>query len=103
MKKAILLATILFFGILGTVHSQVCGGIFTDPAGPTANYSNNSNYTVTICPTNPGEQVTVTFTSFDIQPTADALYVYDGNTKTVAQIESSNPGGGFWGTALRGL
>jgi len=87
----------------------VCGGIFTDPGGLSANYSNNSNLTTTICPTNPGESVTVSFTSFNTEANQDVLYVYNGNNVLPnQQIPSSNaaanvPGGiagGYWGTTI---
>ncbi|MES2410591.1 MAG: T9SS type A sorting domain-containing protein [Bacteroidota bacterium] len=110
MKKTLLLTLFLFLGTLSVVHSQECGGTFTDPAGPTVNYANNSDYTVTICPTNPGDVVTVTFTSFDTETTWDALYVFNGNSIAAPQIASSNPAGngpanipgGYWGTSIPG-
>jgi len=110
MKKALLLVLLNLFVIL-SVHSQQCGGTFTDPAGLTANYANNSDYTVTICPTNPGDVVTVTFTSFNTEATFDVLYVYNGNSTAAPQLTSNNPAGnnpanippgGFWGTAIPG-
>jgi hypothetical protein len=88
-----------------------CGGVFVDAGGPAGNYAANSNITTIICPTNPGEIVTVTFTSFQTEVNFDALYVYDGNTVNPAtQIASTNPAnqvpgglaGGFWGTTLPG-
>lgn len=110
MKKQLLLLFVVLFGILNNVHSQSCGGAFTDPAGPTANYANNSNYSVTIYPTNPGEKVMVTFTSFNIEAQFDALYVFNGNSANAPQIASSNLAGnvagglagGYWGTVLPG-
>ncbi|MDI9256709.1 choice-of-anchor L domain-containing protein [Flavobacterium sedimenticola] len=92
------------------VSPPVCGGNFVDPGGPAANYPNNSDSTVTICPTIPGELVTVTFTSFNTEATWDALYVFDGNSIAAPQIASANgagnvPGGlpgGYWGTAIPG-
>ena len=48
-----------------------CGGIYTDIGGASANYPNNTDSTVTICPTVLGEVVTVTFTSFDTEATWD--------------------------------
>jgi gliding motility-associated-like protein len=86
-----------------------CGGLFVDPGGANANYPNNADSTVTVCPT-PGNVVTVTFTSFNTEATWDALYVFDGSTITSPQIASTNgagnvPGGlagGFWGTAIPG-
>ncbi|WP_035676781.1 choice-of-anchor J domain-containing protein, partial [Flavobacterium limnosediminis] len=87
-----------------------CGGTFTDAGGPTANYANSSDITWTICPTNPGDVVTVTFTSFDTEANWDALYVFDGNSIAAPQLASTNgagnvPGGlagGYWGTAVPG-
>ena len=105
------LLAVLFLGILNTyAQDPVCGGTFTDPAGPNANYANSSDYTVTICPTNPGEFVTVTFSAFNIEANWDALYVFDGNSINAPQISSTNPAanvpgglaGGFWGTVIPG-
>ncbi len=59
--------------------APACGGNFFDTGGSTANYTNGENNTTTICPTNAGEQVTVTFTSFDTEIGFDFLNVYDGN------------------------
>lgn len=91
------------------VAPPICGGNFVDSGGPTGNYAANSNSTVTVC-ANPGELVTVTFTSFNVQANNDALYVFDGNSTAAPQIASTNaaggvPGGlagGFWGTAIPG-
>lgn len=88
----------------------VCGATFTDPAGASANYANNSDYTVTINPTNPGEVVTVSFTAFSTEANFDALYVFNGNSTAAPQISSGNPAanvpgglaGGFWGTTIPG-
>jgi len=113
MKKQLLLS---FFALLiGTFLTSaqttpVCGGMFTDPAGPNLNYANSSDYTVTICPTNPGEVVTVIFTSFDVEANYDGLYIYNGNSTSAPQIASNNPAnnipgglpGAFWGTTSPG-
>ena len=110
MKKRIL--SVLFIIIsLSVAYSQpVCGGPFTDLAGATASYAANSDYTVTITPSNPGDVVTVTFTSFETEVNFDALYVFDGNSISSPQITSSNPAsnvpgglaGGYWGTTIPG-
>lgn len=91
------------------VPPPVCGGQFIDNGG-SANYLNSSNVTYTICPTNPGEIVTVTFTSFNTETNFDGLYVYDGNSTSSPQISSTNDGGNvpgglpgsFWGTTIPG-
>ena len=87
----------------------VCGGQFIDNGGA-GNYANNSDNTYTICPTIPGEVVTVVFNSFNTEANWDALYVFDGNSIAAPQIASMNaagnvPGGlagGFWGTTIPG-
>ncbi|MFM9988174.1 fibronectin type III domain-containing protein [Flavobacterium sp.] len=87
-----------------------CGGGFYDTGGPTAIYGNSENSIITICPTNPGDIVTVTFTAFDTEATWDGLYVFDGNTVAAPQIASTNPAGNvpgglagsYWGTAIPG-
>jgi hypothetical protein len=90
--------------------TPVCGGQFFDNGGLNSNYFNGTDSTVTVCPQTPGEQVTVTFSTFDTETSWDALYVYDGTSITAPQIASANPGGsvpgglpgGFWGTAIPG-
>ena len=92
------------------IAPPICGGIFVDNNGPIVNYANNSNSTVTICPTNPGDIVTVTFSAFNTEPNWDALYVFDGNSITAPQIASTNPAGtvpgglagGYWGATIPG-
>ncbi len=87
-----------------------CGGVFTDPGGAAGNYANGTDYTVTICPTTPGDVVTVTFTSFQVETNWDGLYVFNGNSTGAPQISSGNPAGNvpgglagpFWGTTLPG-
>ena len=88
-----------------------CGGTFADLGGSNVNYPNSADDTVTICPANVGDAVTVTFTSFNTQATADGLYVYDGNnTITAPLIPSTNPAGtvpgalagSYWGTTIPG-
>ena len=87
-----------------------CGGTFSDPGGSSVNYANNLNSIVTICPINPGDVVTVTFTSFNTQATADGLYIFNGNSITSPLISSGNPAGtvpgglagAYWGTSNPG-
>lgn len=90
--------------------TPVCGGIFMDNGGLTANYNNNTDSTVTIYPANPGDVVTVTFTAFDTESSWDGLYVYNGNSTAAPQIASANPAGSvpggvpgaYWGTTIPG-
>ncbi|MBZ0205181.1 MAG: T9SS type A sorting domain-containing protein [Flavobacteriales bacterium] len=71
-----------------------CGGIFYDNGGPTGNYQANSNETTTICPSTPGDMVSLIFTQFDLETNYDQLRIYDGNSTAGALL------GTFTGTAL---
>ena len=87
MKKLLLLLIFTFFGILNSAYSQaICGGIFTDPAGPNANYASSSNVTTTICPANPGDVVTMSFTTFALENNFDFLKVYNGTSASAPLI-----------------
>ena len=90
-----------------------CNGNYVDSGGTTGNYQINENIITTISPTNPGDLVTVTFTSFNTEATYDGMYVYDGPSTASPQISSANPvgsafgalsalAGAYWGTALPG-
>ena len=105
------LLAVLFLSIYSSFGQNItCGSIFTDPAGPNANYADGTDYTVTFYPTNVGDMVTVTFTTFNTEINYDALYVFNGNSINAPQIPSTNPAssvpgglaGGFWGTTLPG-
>jgi len=93
------------------VTPPACGGVYTDAAGPGANYANSSDSTVTICPDVATDVVTVTFTSFNTETNWDGILVYDGNSITAPQIASANGigngpiaafTGAYWGTTIPG-
>jgi gliding motility-associated-like protein len=98
------------FSYVTSTAPPVCGGNFVDDAGPTTNYANSSDSTVTICPVNAGDKVTVTFTSFNTEANWDGLYVFNGNAITSPQIASTNPAGNvpgglagaYWGPVIPG-
>ncbi|MFT5166412.1 MAG: PKD repeat protein, partial [Saprospiraceae bacterium] len=54
-----------------------CNGLIFDQGGPTGDYQNNSDYTITIAPTG-ADNVTLTVHTFQLQPGFDYLRVYDG-------------------------
>lgn len=109
-KLLLILFSVLFLSIFSMNGQTMCGQLFTDEQGPNANYANNSDYTITICPTNPGEVVTVSFLSFNIETNFDGLYIYDGTSTAAQQISSGNPAsnipgglaGAFWGSTNPG-
>ncbi len=110
MKTKLLFAVLFLFSLYSNAQGG-CGSIFMDTGGATANYSNNANFTTTICPNNPGDQVHVNFTSFYVEENFDGLYIYDGNSISSPQISSPNPSGfvpggipgAYWGNQLPGL
>lgn len=73
--------------------------VFYDTGGPNGNYSNSENNSITIYPLNPGEKVSVTFTSFQLEDQIDRLTIYNGpNTTSPYIVEqygftgNNNPG-----------
>ncbi|WP_374552032.1 choice-of-anchor J domain-containing protein [Flavobacterium sp.] len=85
-----------------------CGGQFVDNGGASADYTNNANDIINICPP-AGQLATVTFVSFNTEANWDPLYVFDGPTVGSPMIASTNgtsnsgfPAGGYWGTTIPG-
>ncbi len=74
-----LLVAIFFATNLTAQVTNTCSTTFYDSGGPTGNYSNNEDYTVTYCSDN-GGKMRALFKSFSlsVQPTGDTLYAYDG-------------------------
>jgi len=82
-----------------------CGTTVYDPGGPGSNYPNNASYTVTYCPDNPGDLVTLDFTMFSTESGYDFLTIYNGpntsspsfgtysGTGNLGQFTSSHPSG----------
>lgn len=100
MKKHLLFNIFALILVTFSVQSQnnpICGGLFTDVGGTTANYADNSDYTITISPAIAGEVVTVAFTAFNIEAGWDGLYIYDGLTTSAPQISSGSTAGNIPG------
>ncbi|MBK9421110.1 MAG: hypothetical protein IPN44_08655 [Flavobacteriales bacterium] len=70
-----------------------CGQVFYDNGGASGNYVDYSNDIVTICPTTPGDLVTLTFSSFNVD-TYDDLTLYNGNSLAAPLL------GVYYGTTL---
>ena len=54
-----------------------CSGTFDDTGGPSNPYTGNEDYTYVITPTN-AASVTMNFSSFDLEPNFDSLFIYNG-------------------------
>lgn len=59
-----------------------CGDIFMDSGDSTDTYELNQSYTVTACPTNPGDVIQVVFEDFALDNGFDFLTIYDANNAT---------------------
>ncbi len=69
----------------------MCGGIYTDPQGPNANYNAGLYQALTIQPTAPGRKIMLDFSQFDVAA-GDQMYIYDG-TNTAAPLLKRYIGG----------
>jgi hypothetical protein len=84
-----------------------CGSTWYDLGGALGSYSNNTNQVVTVTPINPGDAVSLTFITFDVETGWDAFYVHNGPSTASPLFNSGNPttnggnpAGGYYGTAL---
>ena len=64
--------------LMQTGTFTTCSGMFFDDGGPSGNYGNQKNYTITFTPSTPGAQMSVTFESFHLENNYDFLFIYDG-------------------------
>jgi hypothetical protein len=69
------------------IAPPICGGNLVDSGGIGGNYSNNENDSTTVTP-NPGDVVTITFTTFNTQAGSDILRIYDGPDTTFPLLAS---------------
>jgi hypothetical protein len=82
------------------VAPDCTNGTFLDTGGASGDYSTGENTTFTICPTNAGEAVTVTFTAFSTENNGaascyDGLTIHDGPDNTAITIDPP-AGGAVW-------
>ncbi|MBL8003126.1 MAG: PKD domain-containing protein, partial [Flavobacteriales bacterium] len=81
--------------------ASTCSGAFLDSGGQGGSgYSNNEDFTYTLCPDNPGDAISVDFITFQLSTAGaapiDHLTIYDGNTTGAPLI------GSYTGTSLQG-
>jgi N-acetyl-anhydromuramyl-L-alanine amidase AmpD len=70
------------------IDSINCSSVFNDSGGQLNAYSGNEDQVITFSPPN-ATNITVNFTSFDLENQSDFLYVHDGNSTAAAQISGS--------------
>ena len=68
----------------GTITT--CDAMFYDDGGPSNNYGNNKDLTLTFLPATEGGFIEVTFQTFDTESNYDFLYIYDGTSTSAPQI-----------------
>ena len=101
MKKFLLIVT--FLGALFTAHSQdilmqngtfsQCSGVLYDSGGASANYADNENFVLTLCPDGPDQFIQIQFTAFSTQLGSDVMTIYDGDDTSAAVIGTYSGGG----------
>ena len=76
-----------------TLNSSLTYRITDDggPAGPTSvGYSNNTDRTVTLTPSDVAQKLNLSFTQFDLETSYDYLYVYDGANTSAPLVATLN-------------
>ena len=83
-----------------TAATNFCATVpFTDTGGTSANYTNMESWTRTMTPNNPGLKLRISFSSFNLEPDYDYLYIYDGPDDTYPDLTN----GGLTGTTNPGI
>lgn len=105
--------TLLLLFLLATAQAQQisitagsatsCSGVIEDSGGPNGTYSDNENFTLTICPDQPGNVIYLTWFVFNLSTQggpgnpADNLSIYDGDNTSATSL------GSYSGSALQNL
>ena len=68
---------------------STCSATLYDSGGPTGQYQNSEDYSITFCSTN-GDCMQVDFTAIDMEVNFDYIYVYDGNNTSAPLLNTIN-------------
>ncbi|MEO8589041.1 MAG: gliding motility-associated C-terminal domain-containing protein [Flavobacteriales bacterium] len=83
----------------GTIDA--CVGVLEDSGGPAASYSNGENFTVVICPTTPGDAISLFWAVYNLSTANpnphDQIQIWDGDNTSATYL------GNYQGTSLQGL
>ncbi len=88
------LCGVFLLSLVGNMSAQTivaCGDAFVDSGGTAAEYSSNENIEYSICPTNAGDVVSVTFNTFSTENSGttscfDGLTIHNGTDATAPTI-----------------
>ena len=75
----------------GTISQ--CGTMFTDSGGTNANYEDNENFVLTLCPQVTGDLVELDFSFFGTQTQLDIMTIYNGDSTNSPVIGSYSGAG----------
>ncbi len=68
--------------LMSNATVATCGGNFYDSGGPSGQYGNNQNYTMTFVPATQGDRLKFTFSQFSVEANSSCSYdwlkIYDG-------------------------
>jgi hypothetical protein len=73
-------------------YATTCSGTFVDNGGAGGNYTAGQDASYTFYPSVAGQYTTITFNSFQTQPTSDYLAIYDGPSGPLIGTYSGAPG-----------
>ena len=86
-----------------------CEDTYYDTGGSANNYSDNENYSVTVCPNQVEKAISFVFNAFNVEDNWDALYIFNGPSTAAPKFDSGNgptqagyPAGGYYGTSIPG-
>ena len=94
--------------LISNLNASTCADILYDTGGAGGTgYSENENHTLTICPDNPNDIITLNFTNFNLSTVntagagnpsnADSFTIYDGDNTGATSL------GVYQGTQLQGI
>lgn len=67
---------------------ETCNALFYDNGGPSGNYSDQLDYTMTFLPGNPAGTIQVNFLEFSLENNYDYLNIYDGTSTSAPSLGS---------------
>jgi len=75
------------------IAPPVCGGKFYDTGGPSGDYQNDENYSVTIVNNDPNNLISLEFLTVDVEGAPfDILRIYDGDDATAPELSDPTDG-----------